>query len=394
MNKETAFDITGLVAALAVIVLPFAAFIVSGQANASSPQALSVIVGAWSIYFAVSILRERAPINRYLASHPAQRRQVYTVQVLMLLIMGYFAGPSILWVAGMPVIGTARLELSKWVRRLVYFWVAIAGALPYWVVGDFEDGLQSLTFITPAIIFVIYFSEVTLKARQDQLRAEKLTVELEAANQKLAKYAIQAEELATTQERNRIAREIHDNLGHYLTVVNVQLEAAKSIMPTQPEKALGAVEKAQRLTQEGLQAVRGSVSALRTGPVENRPISEAIAELIAENEAAGIKTKYTVAHQPHDLSPNVALTLYRVVQEALTNVRKHADATEVDVALDYGDAQAVRVTIEDNGNGSAETETGFGLLGIRERVALLGGRLDVHTAPGEGFVLAVTVPVQ
>ncbi|MGB1251611.1 MAG: sensor histidine kinase [Candidatus Promineifilaceae bacterium] len=235
---------------------------------------------------------------------------------------------------------------------------------------------------------IIAFTAV-FSGLQRQLADEK--GKLEAANQKLAVYANEVEELATTKERNRLAREIHDNLGHYLTVVNVQLEAGKLLLERNPDKARAALEKAQRLTQEGLQAIRDSVSSLREGAL-NKPVSEAIAALIENERVSGVSADFHLLGTPAPLDPKTTLTLYRTAQEGLTNIRKHAQASQVDVTLDYRSAETVELTVQDDGNGSDQASGGFGLVGIQERINLLDGKLKIETAAGAGFKIYVSLP--
>ena len=118
-----------------------------------------------------------------------------------------------------------------------------------------------------------------------------------------------------------------------------------------------------------------------------------MADLLAETENSGIVTQFDIAGQPRPLDAKLDLTLYRAVQEGLTNIRKHARASRVDLLLDYRAADQVQLQIKDNGVGTAVTPNGgFGLLGLRERVHLLGGRLETETAPGNGFKLVITLP--
>jgi signal transduction histidine kinase len=242
------------------------------------------------------------------------------------------------------------------------------------------------------VFFVATFAQMRLNEQQARENAERLMAELEKANVQLAAYATQAEELAITQERNRLAREIHDSLGHYLTTVNVQIEAAKVVMDSDPERALDAMNKAQELVQKGLARVRESVAALRESPVSNRPLHQAIEFLVKETQSTGIVTEFEVVGEPQALEHKVALALYRAAQEGLTNVRKHARASRVDVLLDFQPGK-VSLAVKDNGVGAAETTGGFGLLGIRERMQLLGGRLEISTGVGKGFCLTASVPV-
>jgi signal transduction histidine kinase len=258
--------------------------------------------------------------------------------------------------------------------------------------GQWEAAFFFAVSVSPAIFFVAVFTQQGQREREARRYAEQLTADLAQANRQLAAYAVQAEEAATTEERNRLAREIHDNLGHYLTVVNVQIGAARVLLTMEPERADMALDKAQKLTQEGLAAVRQSVAALRASPLAKRPLPEAIADLVRESNNAGIVTEFIVNGEPRPLSPNAALTLYRVAQEGLTNVRKHARASRADLWLDYEDPALVRLTIYDNGLGSADPTNGFGLLGMRERVSLLGGEMGVETAVNQGFSLTVHIP--
>jgi signal transduction histidine kinase len=224
---------------------------------------------------------------------------------------------------------------------------------------------------------------------------ERLAAELGEANRKLREYAAQAEELATAKERNRLAREIHDTLGHYLTVINVQLEAAQAVMEADRARSSAAVAKAQTLAKDGLSEVRRSVAALRASPVESRPLPDAVATLAEECRAGGLIVDYQVLGAPRRLSLPAETALYRAAQEALTNVRKHARASRVDVRLDYAATDKVRLVVNDNGVGAQspdEAEGRFGLVGMRERLHLLGGEVCIVTEPGQGFKLEAEVP--
>ncbi len=256
-----------------------------------------------------------------------------------------------------------------------------------------EGAFQAMLQITTSVIFTLIFTYIALREAAARERIAHLAGELRTANLRLAEYAAQAEELATTKERNRLAREIHDNLGHYLTVINVQLEAARTVMPENPEKAADALQKAQKLTQEGMGAIRHSISALRESPMENLTLAQAIGQLVTDTRQTGLKAELKIVGAPVELEPKASLTLYRVVQEGLTNTRKHAQAKQVTVTLDYEQPGLVTLLVVDDGAGTAAPVTGgFGLMGIRERVQLLGGETAVTTTPGVGFSLRVTIP--
>jgi signal transduction histidine kinase len=219
-----------------------------------------------------------------------------------------------------------------------------------------------------------------------------LAGELKTENEKLREHAAQAEELAATRERNRLAREIHDGLGHCLTVVHVQLEAARTTLSRDPDRADSAIEKAQSMNHLALQEVRRSVSALRSSPLQGRPLEQALKQLVAENSAAGLGAELAIQGDARELTPPAASALYRAAQEGLTNARKHARPQLVRVTLDYRGADRVCLTVADDGQGARERAEGFGLIGLRERAQLLGGTVSVRTSPGEGFALIIEVP--
>jgi signal transduction histidine kinase len=317
----------------------------------------------------------------------------FSVQCCLVFGIGLMHGIGGNVLIGVPLVAFAVERLKPWPRLMVYAALVASVALPIGFIYE-EWGSALINGITVAIVilFVAVFAQMRLNEQQARERAERLMAELEAANTQLASYATQAEELAMTQERNRLAREIHDNLGHYLTIVNVQIEAAKVVMDSDPTRAMDALNKAQELAQKGLTRVRESVAALRESPVSNRPLSDAIASLVEVTQSTGIVTEFTVTGEPQTLEHKVALALYRAAQEGLTNVRRHASASRVDVLLDY-QPDEVCMEVKDNGVGATDTTVGFGLLGIRERMQLLGGVLEINTGEGKGFCLTATVPL-
>lgn len=241
--------------------------------------------------------------------------------------------------------------------------------------------------------FTIAFTLITRRALIARAQSERLRLDLEAANEKLRAFAAQAGELATTRERNRLAREIHDGVGHYLTVVKTQLDAAAALLPGDPARAQATVEKAARLTAEALDDVRRSVGALRTDAAP--PALDAALRALAA--LGSPPAALAVDGTPRALPPAAAHALFRAAQEGLTNVRKHARATRADLRLDFRRPGTVRLEIADDGVGAsaapaASPSGGYGLLGIRERVELLGGRVESGRRPAGGFLLAVEVP--
>lgn len=317
----------------------------------------------------------------------------FSLQCSMILGIGFMLGTGGIFLFGVPLAAYAVERLAPRERWVVYFALIVTVILPTGLrYGTWINAVINGALASTAIFFVAIFAQMRLNEQQARERVERLMVELEQANLQLAAYATQAEELAVTQERNRLAREIHDNLGHTLTIINVQLEAAKVVMDSDPARAVDALNKAQGLAQDGLTRVRESVAALRESPVSNRPLDEAISSLVQEAQNSGIVTEFKVVGEPYIMENKVALALYRAAQEGLTNVRRHARASRVDVLLDYQPSE-LYLEVRDNGVGAVETSGGFGLLGIRERMQLLGGSVEISTAAGKGFCLAARVPM-
>jgi signal transduction histidine kinase len=257
--------------------------------------------------------------------------------------------------------------------------------MPLLLINRWIDALAVALAYGTGIVFVVVFTRIA--AGERRARAS-----LGEAYRLLRENAAQVEELAVTRERNRLAREIHDSLGHYLTVVNVQIGAAQAIFNQDSKRALDHLSKAQTLTQEGLTEVRRSVAALRASPAESRPLPEALAKLVEQWNATGMRAILTIVGTPRQLSPQADLTLYRAAQEALTNVSRHAHATQVELTLNYADDESVLLAAQDDGGGSNDYAAGFGLLGVRERAQLLGGEVRIVTENGKGFRLVVELP--
>ena len=244
-------------------------------------------------------------------------------------------------------------------------------AWPHW--------LRHIAQATAAVVFVVVYVGVAQREREARQRAEALSTEVA--------------QLAAANERNRMAREIHDTLGHYLTVIHVQLEAARAVIRTDGDRGMLAVTRAQALAKDGLAAVRQSVKALREdATVEG--VAEQIASLVESVRDERFSATFTTSGRPRPVSAAVALALHRTTLEALTNVRKHADAANVEIELAFRDDGRVQLRVHDDGKGAAgETPgTGFGLKGIRERAEQLKGSANYRTSPSEGFTLHVELP--
>ena len=203
--------------------------------------------------------------------------------------------------------------------------------------------------------------------------------------------------LGAVEERNRLAREIHDTLAQGLTATALQLESADALLDAGSEKAHEPLRRALSLTRSNLEEARRSVLDLRASPLEGRPLSEALKALVERWEAeTGIAARYGAVNGSRPLPPSVEAALYRICQEALTNVARHAGAERATVRL-VATPDRVRLAVEDDGRGfdaAGVPEDRHGIVGMRERAEVLGGTLEVSSGPGEGTRIEVTVPLE
>jgi two-component system, NarL family, sensor kinase len=204
-------------------------------------------------------------------------------------------------------------------------------------------------------------------------------------------------QLGAAEERNRLAREIHDTLAQGLAGIALHLETADALLDIDPKRAELAVRQALALTRANLDEARRSVMDLRAAPLEGRMLADALKALIHEfGDRAGIETDFNSIGGSRPLSARLETGLYRIAQEALNNVAQHAHAAFVCVELTVVPEQ-IELVISDDGKGfdaSHLPEGRYGLIGLNERAKLLGGSLEIFSEPGEGTTLTVIVPLK
>ncbi|MBN9389222.1 MAG: sensor histidine kinase [Chloroflexi bacterium] len=266
---------------------------------------------------------------------------------------------------------------------------------------DLQNLLLTLFAGTLGMVLLVTRYRQTIRESIERERREQLLQELEVSHRQLKTYAAQIEELATIEERNRLAREIHDSLGHYLTAINIQLEKALLQHDDKPDEAMQTISDTKRLASEALQDVRRSVATLRE---QNLPAFSLVAQLRKLTDEVrnnnNFDLKLFIEGDEQNFSYQVLQTLYRVAQEALTNIQKYANPRHVQVRLELAKTEA-HLLIQDDGAGFdlAKLQTagrkqlgGYGLQGIRERLELVGGNFELESAPGSGTALWVTAP--
>jgi signal transduction histidine kinase len=278
--------------------------------------------------------------------------------------------------------------------------VAVAGLLVVALAVVIGAVLQARTVpIAPfeVVYPLVYFGlagGLGALVRQRALRLAAVEDRAEALEEALDREA----ELATAQERARIARELHDVVAHGLSLMVVQAEAAEEMLAHDPSAAAVPLRRVQETGRQSLAEMRRLLGVLRAADAGSpstapQPSLARLRDLVAEADDAGLRVDVRTSGTPRDLPLGVELAAFRLVQEALTNTRRHAAATSACVHLEYG-PDALRVEISDDGRGPAGGRPGHGLVGMRERTALYGGTLELGSTPAGGFRVLATFPLE
>ena len=259
-----------------------------------------------------------------------------------------------------------------------------------------EEQLRSLIInmamnITILFCLITVFVFILVNALMSEYRSRQ---ELKLVNQQLREYALLNEDRAMLQERNRIAREIHDSLGHSLTALNIQLANAVLYLRSNLDRSETFLTEAKKMGSHTLQEVRQSVSTLRSDPLQGKLLNTALLDLVNDLR---YRTEIEINYQNEItilLPQKITSTVYRIVQEALTNIIRHSQAMVVNISLKLS-SNRLEVTIQDNGIGfdPQENTTGFGLQGMHERAVALGGELHLISTPNKGCQIVVLIPL-
>jgi signal transduction histidine kinase len=203
-----------------------------------------------------------------------------------------------------------------------------------------------------------------------------------------------------SEERLRIARELHDVLAHNISLINVQAGVALHLIDEQPEQARTALAAIKSASKEALGELRSVLSVLRQAdeappPRSPAPSVERLDGLVSRASAAGLEVRTEISGTPKTLPAGVDLAAFRIVQEALTNVARHAGHATATIRVGYGEEE-LTVQVDDNGNGTGQPSTsggGNGIPGMRERASALGGELEAGPRPGGGFRVLARLPL-
>ncbi|MEU1944868.1 MULTISPECIES: sensor histidine kinase [unclassified Streptomyces] len=350
------------------------------------------------------------PIVLALGTTVALRRRVPEKMLLLAIACGVAqmatsVKPNLTDFAMLVIVYTVAVASSRRASRFA-LGVAISAAplaalrWPHSQQGWWEDVVSAVFVSIPFVLaWVLGDSIRTRRAYYAQLeeRAARLEKEREAQSK-----------VAVAAERARIARELHDVVAHNVSVMVVQADGAAYVMDASPEQARQALETISGTGRQALAEMRRLLGVLRTGePGEEndyvpQPDVEQIDELVEQVRGAGLPVDFKVVGSPRQLPSGVELTAYRIVQEALTNTRKHGGPdVGASVRLTYFD-DGLGLLVEDDGRGAQREMyqdggadgSGHGLIGMRERVGMVGGTLDAGPRPGGGFRISALLPLK
>ena len=270
--------------------------------------------------------------------------------------------------------------------------VAVSIGLAVAVVSQ-NKGLGNYAFGAFFVAASVFIGRLVRVRKDDALEYERRAQQLEWERGEQVR-------LAAEEERRRIARELHDVITHSISVMVVQAGAAEEMLRSDPEQALGPVRSIQETGRDALAEMGRLLGVLREGGDEiglaPQPSLSDLEALIEDAQAAGVAVMLNIEGEPRSIPPGVELSAYRIVQEALTNTRRHARQARVEVTVRYA-AEALEVVVVDDGNGGEEpgdaSMSGYGLVGMGERVAVVGGSLDVGPLPGGGFGVHARLPL-
>lgn len=269
---------------------------------------------------------------------------------------------------------------------------------------------QVLTLFSITGLFMLFQRLVGERFERNSLviQLAQRNTELEEAHRQLAQSVAQEQELAVLRERTRLAREMHDTIGHALVLISVKLEAAQRLRERDPERCDRELESTKQIARETMTALRASIADLRSPALEHEQISEAISRAARElAQRTGLHVICTIQADINHLPEATGETLWKVSQEALTNIEKHAQASQVQVQINRQDGNLL-LHIHDDGIGlppalSQPQQDGsiayngsnghYGLRGIHERVEAVGGHLTLHSGKEQGTTIEVELPL-
>ena len=254
------------------------------------------------------------------------------------------------------------------------------------------QGTASALSTSVLILFLVYILFLIQDQMLESAQMRRINDELRTLNHQLEEMADVREKMGETRERNRLAREIHDTLGHTLTGLSTGIDAAKTLLQRDPDMAIKQLDILSATAREGLKDVRRSVRKLRPDALENHTLKGALETMIEEfMRSSGVKVSYVCHLDSLDFQPDEEDTIYRIVQECMTNSVRHGHASRIYISFGK-DQDSLFLIIDDDGKGCVDIQEGFGLHHMKERIALLNGNVRFYGR--EGFEVLVELPLR
>jgi signal transduction histidine kinase len=343
-----------------------------------SPDALAYLLGV--SLAALLLLRRRWPLGVLVAS----------VGVLSLYFGLDYPGFSVAVGLAVPAYSAAVAGRGAPAAVVLAAFVVVAGTVARLDEGDsLADVLRTSLIADAALLVAVLLLGEAVRSRRAW--AEEVRGRLLRAEQEQDREA----ERRVQQERLRIAREMHDVLAHTIAAINVQAGVGADVIDEDPERAGASLRDIRRQSRDAMAELRATLGVLREGATEApRAPAPGLAQLDGLVEmagGAGVQVEVTVTGEARPLPSAVDLTAYRIVQESLTNVIRHAPDSGAHVRVHFDD-EALIVRVEDDGHGTGNGTAGYGLVGMRERVAAMGGTLEAGPVPGAGYRVRATLP--
>ena len=347
---------------------------------------LYFIFGFLNIISRLALRQSHLPPSLYLATQ--------TIIIISLLVLP----PHHIYVLILFFILSAESTMLM-PNRTGFLWLLIFTIITTFTILFLEGrsaALYNVPIYAGGYLFFGVFAASTARAEAARMKSQTLLQDLREAHLKLQAYAAQAEELAVAEERNRLAREMHDTLGHRLTVAIVQLEGASRLVEDDPIRTREMLATVKEQMRAALSELRGTVATLREPLETDLSLSSALKRL-GDNfqDATGINVKMAFTHKLPELPDAYRVALYRAAQEGLTNVQRHAQAKHVHISLLLDDDDGIQLYIRDDGIGLPEgaEKMGFGLLGIQERATHLNGTMRLEANPKGGSQICLCLPL-
>jgi signal transduction histidine kinase len=279
--------------------------------------------------------------------------------------------------------------LAFYVLATAIFELVLTGPIASAIALDMPT-VFGIVFIRSLLFLLIGWIIVRLMKAQREQRAE-----LARANLELARHASTIEQLATSRERNRLARELHDTLAHTLSGLAVQMEGIHSIWEEDPQGAHDLLDQSLKTIREGLQEARRAIHALRASPLEDLGLLLALRSLSeSAAERANIELDLKLPNQLDHLNPDLEHGIYRIAEQAVANIIQHSNAAHMSVGIAADDGR-LTLSVKDDGCGfdpeTVDLEAHFGLQGMQERANMIGGTLDIQSHPGGGTAIHLIV---